>query len=209
MEKLKFIITITLAAWAFQACNSNTKSDTKSEADSVNAAKIDSAAKDTGSKTTGNANDTASKTSNLIEKGDASFAVEAASVGLTEVALGKIAEQKGVNKRVKNFGRMMVTDHTKANDKLVALAKSKNITLPSAPDADGQKKIDELSEKSGTEFDQAYVNYMADDHKKAIKTFENAAKNCADPDIKVFAYKTLHVLQKHLDAINTIHDSMK
>ncbi|HEY2582732.1 MAG TPA: DUF4142 domain-containing protein, partial [Mucilaginibacter sp.] len=137
------------------------------------------------------------------------FAVEATNVGLAEVALGKIAEQKGVNRRVKNFGRMMVTDYTKANDKLTGLAKNKNIALPAAPDADRQKKIDELSKKSGTKFDQAYVNYMVDDHKKAIKTFQDAAKNCADPDIKVFAYKTLRVLQKHLDAVNTIHDSMK
>ncbi len=35
---------------------------------------------------------------------------------------------------------MMVTDHTKAGDELAAIAKSKNITLPTAPDVQMHKK---------------------------------------------------------------------
>jgi putative membrane protein len=198
MRKLSYVMTIVLTAWIFQACHSNTKNDTKETADSANTAKIDSSKKDTASKMIG-----------TIEKGDTKFAVEAASGGLTEVALGKIAAEKSVNTRVKNFGSMMVSDHTKANDELIALAKTKNITLPSAPDADDQKTIDDLSKKSGAAFDKAYVDDMVKDHKKDIKAFQDAAKNCADPDLKAFASKTLPVLQKHLDAINTIHDSMK
>jgi putative membrane protein len=207
MRRLKPIIIVSIIAWFFQACSSNKKGDSKDKTDSTTIAKIDSIAKDSGTKM--NIADSTSKMSNLIEKGDINFVVAAASDNLTEVALGKMAEQKGVNRRVKNFGRMMVMDHTKANDQLMTLAKNKKISLPTAPDADGRKEIDELTKRSGADFDQAYVNYMVDDHKKDIKEFQDAAKNCADPDIKVFAYKTLRVLQKHLDAISTIHDSMK
>ena len=50
---------------------------------------------------------------------------------------------------------MMVTDHSKANDELMAIAKTKNITLPSAIDAEHQKKIDELSKKiQSSEYDK-------------------------------------------------------
>lgn len=197
MKKFSLIVAIALSTSVFQACNNNGKSDSTVMADSANTAK-DSVAKDT-----------ASKMSSTVSPGDAKFAVEAASGGMTEVALGKIAEQKSGDQSIKNFGAMMVKDHGKAGDKLMALAKMKNITLPSAPGADDQKAIDGLSQKSGADFDKAYVNGMADGHKKALKLFEDAAKNCSDPDLKAFAESTVPVIQKHLDAITAIQASMK
>jgi putative membrane protein len=190
-----------LSGWLLQGCNGNTKSSSSTDS----TAKQDvTAVKDTSIK-----KDTSAKMSVAADNEDVKFAAEAASGGLTEVALGKLAQQKGVDKRVKNFGGMMVMDHSKANNEFKLLANSKNITLPTAPNADDQKVIDEMSKKSGKDFDKAYVNDMVDDHKKDIKKFEDASKNCKDPDIRAFATKTLPVLNKHLEAINTIHDSMK
>jgi putative membrane protein len=145
----------------------------------------------------------------VTDTGDVNFAAEAASGGMTEVALGKIAQEKGVNARVKKFGSMMVMDHSKANDSLKALAVRKNITLPAAPNAKDQATIDKLSKLSGRAFDDAYVSDMIDDHKNDVKAFEDATKSLKDPDLKAFATKTLPVLKTHLDAINGIHDSMK
>ena len=63
---------------------------------------------------------------------DASFYKNAAEGGIAEVEAGKLAQQKSSNPDVKNFGAMMVKDHTAANDKLKALADSKSISLPSS-----------------------------------------------------------------------------
>ena len=104
---------------------------------------------------------------------------------------------------------MMVKDHSKANDELMAIAKAKNITLPAAPDADHQKKLDDLSKLSGKDFDKAYVDAMVDGHKKTLDLMNMAAKDCKDSELKAFAAKTAPVVQMHLDAINKIHDSMK
>jgi len=104
---------------------------------------------------------------------------------------------------------MMVTDHTKAGDELAALAKTKNITLPAAPDADAQKKADDLSKKSGKAFDKAYVDAMVDGHESAVKLFTDASQNCKDADLKAFATKTLPTLKMHLDSIKAIKASMK
>jgi putative membrane protein len=68
---------------------------------------------------------------------------------MAEVALGKLASEKAVNPQVKEFGAMMITDHTKANEELMAIAKTKNITLPTAPDADHQKMAADLAAKTG------------------------------------------------------------
>jgi putative membrane protein len=197
MKKLSTIAMIALAVWMFQACSGNTKTDSKAAADSANA--VNDSSK----------NDTSKKMTMVVEKEDAQFATEAASGGMAEVALGKLAQEKAVNSKVKNFGAMMVMDHSKANEAFKGIAKSKNITLPAAPGAEEQKTMDELSKKSGADFDKAYVSDMIEDHKKDIKAFEAASKTCKDPEIKAFAIKTLPVLRKHLDAINAIHDSMK
>jgi len=120
-----------------------------------------------------------------------------------------LAQEKATNAKVKDFGAMMVSDHSKANDEMKALAKSKGITLPAAIDSKEQKVKDDLSAKSGADFDKAYVSNMIDDHKEDIKEFEDATKNLKDPDLKAFAVKTLPTLKMHLEAITKIKDGMK
>jgi putative membrane protein len=195
MKKLSYAIMIAIAAYAFQGCN-NTKKDAKESADSLNKTKD----------TTTNA---AATGGIAVTAGDAKFATDAANGGLTEVALGKLAQSKTSNARIKSFADMMVTDHSKANDELMGIAKAKNITLPAAPDADHQKKIDDLSKLSGKKFDKAYVDAMVDGHKKTLDLMNMAAKDCKDSELKAFAAKTAPIVQMHLDAINKIHKSMK
>lgn len=193
MNKLIFITLILITACLVQACSGN--KDSKESADSTNIANADTAKKDSSAM--------------AVDEGDAKFAVAAANGGMAEVELGTLAQQKAVNTKVKDFGAMMVSDHSKANDEMKALAKSKGLTLPTAIDDKEQKVKDDLSTKSGADFDKAYVSNMIDDHKEDIKEFEDASKNCKDPDLKAFAVKTLPVLKMHLDAIQKIHDSMK
>src|SRR4051812_35990614 len=91
-------------------------------------------------------------------KKDAEFAVKAAAGGIMEVELGNIAMGNGSMQSVKQFGQNMVTDHSKANDELKAVAAAKNISLPSVPNSDMQKKIDDLKQKHGSDFDKAYID---------------------------------------------------
>jgi putative membrane protein len=201
MKKLSFAIMIAIAAFAFQGCGG--KKDAKDNADSLNQAK-DTTKKDSAAK------DTASKAGAMaVATDDSKFATDAANLGLAEVALGKLAEQKATNAQVKNFAEMMVKDHSKANDELMAIAKAKNITLPAAPDAEHQKKMEELSKLAGKDFDKSYVEAMVDGHKKTLDLMKMGEKDCKDAELKAFATKTAPVVQMHLDAINKIQSSMK
>jgi putative membrane protein len=139
-----------------------------------------------------------------VDKDDADFAVKAANGGMMEVQLGNYAQQNAVSKRVKDFGAMMVKDHTKANEELKSIAAAKNITLPTSIGNDAQKDMDDMMKKKGNDFDKAYMNMMLDDHKKDVKEFEKAAKDCKDAEIKTFAGKTLPVLLAHLDSTKAI-----
>jgi len=133
-----------------------------------------------------------------VSKDDATFVVNTANAGMTEVQLGQLAQQKATAKDVKDYGAMMEKDHTAAGDKLKTLAASKNITLPTAISPEMQKNIDELQQKSGKDFDKAYISMMIDDHKKVIGMFEDESKKGSDADIRAFADGTLHTLKEHL-----------
>ena len=80
---------------------------------------------------------------------------------------------------------------------LMALAKEKGISLPGSLSEYEQKTKDNLSAKSGDDFDKAYVDDMIEDHEKDIKDFDNAVKRLKDPQLKAFAQNTLPVLKMH------------
>lgn len=195
MKKLAYLLSISVAVFAFQGCGGGTK-DAKETADSLNTVK-----------------DTASNMmvpdAIAVEESDAEFATKAAVGGMAEVEFGKLALEKTSNPQIKDFANMMVLDHGKANEELMAIAKMKNITLPAALDDDHQKKMNELNSKTGSDFDKAYVEAMVDGHEKTLKLMENQAKDGKDADLKAFASKTAPVVQTHLNLIKKIHDNMK
>ncbi|MEH3112476.1 DUF4142 domain-containing protein [Pedobacter terrae] len=191
----KFIYVMAISAMAFQACNGGNK-DAKESADSLNMAKD----------TTTN---TAATGGIAVEEADAKFTTQAAVGGMAEVELGKMALEKSSNPQVKEFATMMVKDHGMANTELMAIAKQKNITLPSTVDDEHKKKMEDLSKKTGSDFDKAYVDAMVDGHKSTLKLMEDESKNGKDADLKAFATKTAPIVQSHLQMINKINDSMK
>jgi putative membrane protein len=144
------------------------------------------------------------KTAIPVNDDVADFAVKAASGGMMEVTLGKMAEEKATMKNIKDFGAMMVKEHSKANEELKKLAAAKNITLPATVGEDMQKHIDDLAKKTGKDFDKDYVDLMVSDHKEDIDLFEGAIKNSKDSSFKAFAVKTLPTLHKHLGAVEAI-----
>ncbi len=185
---MKKIIIVLVSGYILLACNSSSNNQ---QQDSVDIAK--------------NVNDS---TATTIRKAS-DFATEAASGGMMEVQLGKLAEQKAQSKRVKDFGAMMVKDHTQANDELKAIAAKQNIVLPDSMSNDKMKNLDDLSKKTGNDFDKAYIDMMVDDHKEDINEFKDAAQNSPDSAIKAFAAKGVPVLQKHLDSVQAIQQSLK
>ena len=133
-----------------------------------------------------------------IPAADRAFAEKAAMGGAAEVQSGRMAEQKGMNPQVKQFGARMAQDHAKAGDELKQIAAGKGLTLPQAPSPEDKREMDKLDKLAGADFDRAYMSHMVADHKKDIAEFEKEASAGQDPEIKAFAAKTLPTLREHL-----------
>jgi putative membrane protein len=184
---MKKIMIVFVSGWMLLACNSasNNNQDSVDSAQDVN------------------------DSTNVVSNNTSDFATEAASGGMMEVQLGQMAQQKAQSQRVKDFGGMMVKDHSQANEELKAIAARQNIALPDSMSNDKKKHVDDLSSKTGKDFDKAYMDMMVDDHKEDIDKFKDAAQNVTDTAIRNFAAKTVPVLQKHLDSAQAIHQSMQ
>ena len=124
---------------------------------------------------------------------------KAAAGGIAEVKLGQLAEDKASNQAVKDFGKRMMTDHTKANDQLKDLASRKDVNLPTSMNSKDQATYNRLSKLSGSEFDREYMRDMVKDHEGDVAEFRRETQAGKDADAKAFARQTLPTLEDHLN----------
>ncbi len=153
----------------------------------------------TKSKTAGSENPTGKASAQ-----DRTFITEAAAGGMAEVELGRLATQKASRSEVKEFGQMMVDDHSKANTQLTKIAQGEGITPPATLKAEDKATQDHLSKLSGEAFDRAYIQHMVKDHQEDVAVFRKQSTAAANSEVKQFASSTLPTLEKHLQRAQEI-----
>lgn len=129
---------------------------------------------------------------------DAAFARRAAEVGITEMKLGQLAEDKGSSQAVKDFGKLMVTDHTKCNKHLREDAQKQKVALPAEMTKSEQMAYDHLSKLSGQSFDRAYARDMVRYHKEDIAEFQRESEHGQSGWTKSFASENLPALREQV-----------
>lgn len=189
-KKINVLIGLAFIVWG---CN-NEATDSVEQADSANKAKMES-----------------NQQPSLIatDEASANFLVDAANGGMAEVQLGEVAIRKASDSRVKAYGTMMVQDHSMANDKVKNFASQRNVTLPDTTSNEKKKDMDNVMEKTGADFDKAFIKRMVNDHESTIKLFEKASEKVSDPEIKTFVDNTLPKLKMHLDSAKAIQKSLR
>ncbi len=148
----------------------------------------------------------AESTMNSLERQDAVFVENATLGGLLEVRASEMAIKRGVSGDDKAFAMMMVTDHTKANQELMALAKRKNVTLPTELDAKHQEQLDLIGKTNDRDLGERYLEGQVAAHKAAVDLFTTQADKGTDPELKAFAAATLPTLKSHLERAKKLED---
>jgi len=139
----------------------------------------------------------ATKAASKLSAADKTFMMNAAKGGMMEVDMGKVAAQNAQNADVKKFGNRMVTDHSKANGELMALAKEEGVALPGAKSPGKWKS------------DKAYMDDMVKDHQADLAEFQKEAQSGTDPDLKAFAAKGAKMVSQHLKMAQETQGKLK
>ena len=132
----------------------------------------------------------------------------AVQANLAEISAGQLAVSRGQSQEVKDFGRMMVEDHTQANKELAGVMKQKGVAVPSRADEGRQLMVMHLTRVRAEDFDREYIGCMVAEHAKAVAEFEGKSKTAKDPELKRWASKTLEGLKKHHEAAKELFDKL-
>jgi putative membrane protein len=147
-----------------------------------------------------------STSSDKLSWGDKRFVTKAADGGSDEIAVAELAAQKATNSEVKSFAQKLVDDHKMVASELQGIASQKNVKLDK--DSDHDRAYKRLSKKTGSDFDQEFVEHMIDEHEKAIKMFEKAANDAKDTDVRAFAAKHVDHLRDHLKTAEGLRQTL-
>ncbi|HET9086784.1 MAG TPA: DUF4142 domain-containing protein [Acidobacteriaceae bacterium] len=139
---------------------------------------------------------------------DQQFVNFAAQTDMVEANLGQLAQNVAAGQSVKDYGQMLVTEHTKDFGQLNAAAQQANLAVPNAIDAQHDKTLIKPMEKlKGAAFDHRYTQEMIAGHTKAIAVYKKEAADAQNPGLKSYAEQALPVLQQHLQGAKDLAKS--
>ncbi|HEY0707001.1 MAG TPA: DUF4142 domain-containing protein [Polyangia bacterium] len=114
-----------------------------------------------------------------------------------EIEAGKLAQEKGHSKGVKDFGKLLVKEHTAADKKVVSLAKQLKVDLPADAAPMKHEKLEQAKALSGPEFDKAFTASMLEDHQKDVADATDARDRTTNPKLKRLLTELVPKLEKH------------
>jgi putative membrane protein len=132
------------------------------------------------------------------------FVTNAAISDMYEIEAGKIAQQKGKAQGVKDFGKMMVADHTALSSAMKPLIAAAGKTAPPGLDERRKGMIDNLNAAAPADFDKVYLDQQDAAHNEALTLMQGYAQRGDDAGLRDAASKAVPKIQAHLDHVQQL-----
>jgi predicted outer membrane protein len=129
---------------------------------------------------------------------DADFLIKVKYANLWEIPAGQMAQERSVNPKVQEAGRVMMTDHAQLDIAIRPLAARYNLALP-AQAMDIQKSwLSEMAAASGSDFDSVYAMRLRAAHGVIFAQVGQVRAETHDPDIRKFADTANTIVLRHM-----------
>ncbi len=139
---------------------------------------------------------------------DALFVIMFGSGNVFEIRLSELALKNSENPDVKAYAQMMITDHSKANDQLLAVAKDHNIDFPPAPPAAAYKLSQTMLSMKGAEFDKVYMGELVKAHTNDLAAYKKAKGEVKDHLLTEYVDGTEKTVAEHLKKAKEIDEKL-
>ena len=133
-----------------------------------------------------------------VSNTDRQFLTTAAQINMTEANMAKMAQERASRQEVKDYAQRLERDHINANQMLSSMASQLQVKLPEGLDARHQATVNRLSNLTGPQFDQQFLQMQIKAHQDAINQFQRASKQADNQEVKDYANRLLPTLQEHL-----------
>lgn len=137
------------------------------------------------------------QTSMMLSKSDAEIMREIAIVNLSEIEIGKLAMQNGSAGFGRDYGSMMVDDHTAAQNELASLAARTDTWLPVGMDVKHRAMYTHLFRVVGDAFDRSYSRDMAMGHEAVYGKMMMWRDQVSDTALKSYIDKYAPIVRSH------------
>ena len=129
------------------------------------------------------------------------FVTMASSSDMFEIQSSTAALEKGESAAVKEFAQMMVADHTKSSEELLAAVEASglDITPPGAMTPEHQERSDALNGANVTDFDAAYIDAQVAAHQEALALMQSYAETGDNEALRAHAQKSVPIIQAHFE----------
>ena len=134
------------------------------------------------------------------------FVTMAASSDMFEIQSSTSALEKAESAEVKEFAQMMIADHGKSSEELLAAVQESglDITPPGAMAEKHKEPFDAMNAANIPDFDTAYIDAQVDAHEEAVALMQSYAEGGDNEALKAHAQKTLPVVQMHLEHVQKL-----
>ena len=146
---------------------------------------------------------------------DAQIAAIVLAANTVDSTAGALAQQKGTNNEVKQFGQTMMTDHGGVNQKAVALAGRLNLTPEENATSrqltqGGEQSRAQLNGLSGAAFDRAYIDHEVEYHQTVLDAIDKTLiPNARNAELKGLLEQVRPAIDAHLQHAKQMQASMK
>lgn len=129
------------------------------------------------------------------------FADTAAASDTFEIETSKLAATKAQSDKVKRFAQAMIKAHTESTAKLktAAAAATSAINPAVVLTPTQQRTLDDLSTKSGADFDRAYAEAQRAAHQGTLNALKPYSASGDIPSLKSFATERVPMVTAHLN----------
>jgi putative membrane protein len=141
--------------------------------------------------------------SSQVEKQDAEFLSEAVKSGQFLEALGKTASTLAAGGEVRQFGREVMNDFSKANKSVRELSAERGIAA-AAMDESRRSTLEWFQRLKGAEFDREFMSLMIDELYRNIEAYGKEIRSGSDLQVKGFAEGRAPALENHLKSARTV-----
>ncbi|MGD3108676.1 DUF4142 domain-containing protein [Streptomyces sp. YGL11-2] len=134
---------------------------------------------------------------------DATFLKTIHQGNLAEIATAKDAQKHTTSTCVKQVADMFVRDHTKFDAQVVALARSKGVTLSSTGGTAQQKQLTTLKSLHGKrDYNRVWLQSQDTSHRQALALIDKEVSSGKNAKTRALARGARPTVAKHLQAVS-------
>jgi putative membrane protein len=133
------------------------------------------------------------------------FLAKAASGDLFEIQSSQMALQMSANPAVRNFANLLIADHTRMSQVMMAAARSAGIVPPPPAILPEQQAMLAQLSAAGPNFDVAFREAQITAHQGALGLMQNYAASGDVPALRTAAQQAIPTIQMHLAQAQGLH----